>query len=231
MTSNGHEPNGVEAWRTQPMYTFGEAARLSGVAPATVRNWIRGYTVNDRTVPPLFESSAKDAASVSFLQLIEMVVAARFRKNRITFKRVRAAYDSAKTEWKLAYPFAHRQLGELVEHVAYWLEPEARDKSVRSLGSPEQWSLPGLVMEIVRQLHYDESDLAAKWYPAGKEAPIVIDPRVSAGLPTIAGRGVTVDALRKRWKAGYTIEFIADDFRMKADVVERALQYADAVAA
>ena len=60
-----------------------------------------------------------------------------------------------------------------------------------------------------------DSDLAAKWYPAGKEAPIVIDPRVSAGLPTIAGRGVTVDALRKLWKAGYTIEFIADDFRMK----------------
>ena len=231
MTSNGHEPNGVEAWRTQPMYTFGEAARLSGVAPATVRNWVRGYTVNDRSVPPLFESAVKDAASVSFLQLIEIVVAARFRKTRITLKRVRAAYERARAEWGLGYPFAHRQLGALVEHVAYWLEPEARDKSGRPPGSPEQWSLPGLVMDVVRQLDYDELDLAAKWYPAGKEAPIVIDPRVSAGLPTIVGRGVTLSSLRKLWKAGYTIEFIADDFRIKADVVERALQYADAVAA
>ena len=231
MTTNGHESYVVESWRTQPMYTFGEAARLSGVAPATVRNWVRGYTVRDRSVPPLFESVTKDGTSVSFLQLIEIVVAARFRKNRITFKRVRAAHDSAKAEWKLAYPFAHRQLGSLVEHVAYWLEPEARHRSIRPLGSSEQRSLPGLVMDIVRQLDYDESDLAAKWYPAGKEAPIVIDPRVSAGLPTIVGRGVTVNSLRKLHKAGYTIEFIADDFRMKADEVERALQYADAVAA
>ena len=231
MTSNGHEPNGIEAWRTQPMYTFGETARLSGVAPATVRNWVRGYTVNDRSVPPLFESAAKDAASVSFLQLIEIVVAARFRKDRITFKRVRAAYDRARAEWGLGYPFAHLRLEALGGHIVHWLEPKVPGESVQTLDSPEQWSLPGLVMNVVHQLDYDELNLAAKWHPAGREAPIVIDPRVSAGLPTIEHRGVTLSSLRKRWKSGYTIDFIADDFGIKPEVVERALQYADTVAA
>ena len=230
MTSNGHEPNGIEAWRTQPMYTFGEAARLSGVAPATVRNWVRGYTVRDRSVPPLFESAAKDAARVSFLQLIEIVVAARFRKKRFTFKRVRAAYDSARAEWNLAYPFAHLRLEGLGGHIVRRLETESAGESLQAVDSPKQWSLPGLVLGVVRQLDY-ESELAAKWYPAGKATPVVIDPRVSSGLPTIMDRGVTVGSLLKRWKAGHTIAFIADDFDMKADVVERALQYADAVAA
>jgi uncharacterized protein (DUF433 family) len=75
------------------------------------------------------------------------------------------------------------------------------------------------------------SSLAARWYPVGKGVPIVIDPRFSAGLPTIAGRGVTVSTIYKRWKADQTIKFIADDLQIETAVIERALQYADKIAA
>ena len=42
---------------------------------------------------------------------------------------------------------------------------------------------------------------------------------------------MTVQTVRKRWKAGHKIDFIAKDFELERDDVEIVLQYADKVAA
>ena len=220
-------------WRTEAMYTFSEAARLAHVSTTTVGNWLRGYTVKSRgiagrDVPPLFTSS--NGAMVSFLQMIEIVVAARFRQVRrgVSFQTVRDAYENARSEWGLEYPFAHLKLEAMGGHIVSLMRGEA---SRPSLDSPQQWTLPGLIQETVDQLEYAEDELASRWFPVGRTIPIVIDPRLSAGLPVIDGRGVTVQAIRKRFKAGLRIEFIAEDFDMDRNLVETALQYWEQVAA
>ena len=73
--------------------------------------------------------------------------------------------------------------------------------------------------------------MAARWFPVGKDIPIVVDPRISAGIPVIFGRGVSIEAIRKRFKARHRIEFIARDLALEPDVVETALQYAEQIAA
>ena len=108
---------------------------------------------------------------------------------------------------------------------------QLRQSSSRSVNDPRQWTLPDLVVDLVEQLDY-ERDLASRWYPAGKTNVIVVDPRVSAGVPTFEGRGVTIAAVRWRWKHEHqSIEFIASDFKLSPEQVERALQYAEDVAA
>ena len=82
----------------------------------------------------------------------------------------------------------------------------------------------------MEQIHYDSDSLAAQWSPLGKDVPIIIDPRFSAGAPTIVGRGVTVQAIHSRFKAGLLIDFIAEDLVLERTLVERALQYAEQVA-
>jgi uncharacterized protein (DUF433 family) len=76
-----------------------------------------------------------------------------------------------------------------------------------------------------------EGDLASRWFPAGKEVPIVIDPRYGAGRPTIPKRRLTVETLRKRWLAGQTFQFIAKDLDLEPTIVEDALRYAEKYAA
>ena len=61
--------------------------------------------------------------------------------------------------------------------------------------------------------------------------PIVVDPRISTGLPVIEGRGVTVQAICNRFNSGLKIDFIAKDFDMDRDLVETALQYWEKIAA
>ena len=80
MTQNGNGHSNLDGWRTQPMYTFSEAAQLAHVSTSTVRNWLRGYSGPERDIQPIFTTHDRNVAMVSFLNLIEIVVAGQFRK-------------------------------------------------------------------------------------------------------------------------------------------------------
>ena len=227
MDKNRKTDKRLDGWRTDSMYTFGEAAHLAHVSASTVRNWVLGY----RDIQPLFTSTNGQDPMVSFIQLIEIVVAARFRKaDHVSYQRVRSAYENAKNLYQLSYPFAHLTLEAIGRHIVQWLNTDEPDVSLQTLDDPQQWTLPGLVAEAMAQLDYEE-DLAARWYPVGKDVPIVVDPRMSAGTPTIKGRGVTIQVIRKRFKAGQNMEFIAKDFELEQSVIEEAVRYAEQVAA
>ena len=230
--TNGHET--LNGWRTDSMYSFSEAAHLANVSATTVKNWLFGYTAKGRDVPPLFSPS--DGTMVSFLQMIEIMVAGRFRKSALggkslPFRAVRDAHLNAQELWNIEYPFAHMKLEALGGHIVHILRGGSPVSSYQALDVPEQWTLPGLLRrETIDQIEYDD-ELAARWFPIGKTVPIVVDPRLSTGLPVIEGRGVTVQAIRKRFRAGLRIDFIARDFEIEPDLVETALQYGERVAA
>ena len=195
---NGHQS--LNGWRTESMYSFAEAAHLANVSTTTVKNWLFGYTARGQEVPPLFPSST-NGAMVSFIQMIEIMVAGRFRRGttgkRLSFKKVRDAYVNAQELWGTEFPFAHMKLEALGGHIVHFLREGGPVVSHQALDAPEQWTLPGLLRrETVDQIEYDE-ELAARWFPIGKAVPIVVDPRLSTGLPVIKGRGVTVQAIRK----------------------------------
>lgn len=211
--------------RTTPLYTIPEAAHLARVSPATVRSWLYG----SEGKASLFEASP--SPMVSFLQLIELVVAANFRKTeRVSLSRLRNAYLNAKQVLRLEYPFAYEQLEVVGGHIVRFLHTTGSSTSYQSMDEPTQWTLPGLLVEVKRKIIYEDK-LAARWYPVGDEVPIVIDPRITSGIPTIQDRGVTVHAIRKRFLAGQEIAFIARDYEIEEGVVEFAVRYGEQVAA
>lgn len=226
-------------YRTQAMYTFSEAARLAGVSAGTVRNWLFGYTrresvnapggrvTQDRRVDPLFNTMPADAVMVSFLQLVEIVMAGKFRTSEgVRFEIVKRAYENAQQEFHIDHPFAHLELRALGGEIVRLMHKG----SSQSMSNLLQWTLPDLVSEAVDQLDY-EHDLASRWHPVGKGVPIVVDPKVSAGVPTFEGRGITISALYWRWKhERQPMDFIASDFELTRDQVEQVLRYAERVA-
>jgi uncharacterized protein (DUF433 family) len=115
-------------------------------------------------------------------------------------------------------------------HIVHFLRKGKSVDSFQAMDTLEQWTLPGLLRETIDQIEYDQ-ELASRWFPIGKDVPIVVDPRVSTGQPVIQGRGVTVQAIQKRFRSGLRIDFIAKDFDMEADLVETVLQYGNRVAA
>lgn len=224
MTNTSANKNG---WRTQPMYSFKEVARLSGLSITTVRNWLFGYTVEERKVSPLLKAPP-DTTYCSFINLIEVMVAARFRKAEGTrYEVVKRAYENAKGLYSLEYPFASDlRLKAIGGHIVHMIKEKG---SLQAIDTPEQYTLPNLVVEMIEQLEF-ELELASRWYPVGKRIPIVVDPYISAGVPTIEGRGVTVENIEKRFYVGkQTWEFIAKDLELEQRVIEEVIRFAPRV--
>ena len=232
MTQNGDGHGILNGWRTQPMYTFSEAAQLAHVSTSTVRNWLRGYSGAGRDIQPIFTTHDRNVAMVSFLNLIEIVVAGQFRKALyVKYQTVISAYENTKEIVGSQYPFAHVRLEPLGGRVVHRIKNQPADASMQAMDRPEEWSLPlelpplpNEVLETIHQIEYLQ-ELAAKWFPLGREIPIVIDPQIGTGTPTVVGACVTIGAIHQRFKAGHRIEFLARDYELEPSVVQTVIQY------
>ena len=233
MTLNGDGHSNLNGWRTQPMYTFSEAAQLARVSTSTVRNWLRGYGGPEKEIHPIFTTHDRNIAMVSFLNLIEIVIAGQFRKAlHVKYQTVISAYANSKEIVDSQYPFAHARLEPLGDRIVYFIKNQPWDLSRQAIDRTEQWSLPlelpplpNEVLQIIDQIEYLQ-ELAAKWFPVGRDVPIVIDPQVSTGIPTVEGTGVTIGAIHERFKAGHKIEFLARDYELEPGIVQTVIQYA-----
>jgi len=96
-------------WRTRPVYTISQTAKLAGVHPITVRRWLYGSFTASTKMRPVFSKKGtykEDTAEVSFLQLAEIVVVSRFRQRKVKLDTLRQAHEYACQQLGLDYPFA-----------------------------------------------------------------------------------------------------------------------------
>lgn len=210
-----------EGWRTKPVYTIAQAAKLAGTTPSTVRRWLFGYHQPGHRMAPVLGPDRQEAL-LSFLDLIEVIVVAAFRQRDIPLDRLRRAHKFAADVLGLQYPFATLRFKTDGAHVLHQFDAENPDGPLLALDRG-QWVLPGTVVESIEKFDYTRT-WVARWFPEGKAVPIVVDPRISAGKPTVVHRGVTVETLYRRWKAGQSVEFIAADFQLPRDTIAQVLE-------
>ena len=224
--------SGADVLRYGKAYTVGQAARLAGVAPATVRRWLKGYEAPGRQMAPVFGAggSPDGAPGVSFLQLIEIVVVAQFRRGKrpVQLDRLRRAHAFARERFGLPYPFASLSLREFGGHVLHEFDEADPHGPALALDIGGQWAMPGVVSSLLECVDFSAVDhQAERWFPAGRDAPIVLDPRIGAGRLTVLGTGVTIDTIYQRFMAGESIEQLADDYDLSAATIQEAIRYAD----
>lgn len=99
----------------------------------------------------------------------------------------------------MALEEAHRILG--TRHFArqtfftdggnIYLQVREKGKAILELISGGQWVIAPVIRQLAEQIEFQSPEgLARRWYPLGREKPVVLDPFVSFGAPSIAGRGV-----------------------------------------
>lgn len=216
-------------WRTRPVYTIPQASKLAGVSPITVRRWLYGVDTPSTKMRPVFGNKAKlkeNTVEVSFLQLAEIVVVGRFRQRNVKLDSLRQAHFYACKTLNLEYPFAWLHLKTDGVHVFSNFEKNHPDASLLALDKKGQLTLPGNVIQALELFDYEE-EFASRWYPVGRNVPIVIDPRYGAGRPTIPNRRLPIASIYGRWKSGEHINLIALDYSLRRDLVETTLQYAE----
>ena len=227
----------VELIRTEPAYTIAQAARIAGTAPQNVRNWLFGSQREGRAMKPVFGAKEHEGGvyRLSFLELAELIVVARYRNGSgatMPLQRLRDAHAYARTSMSIPYPFASGLFKVEGGHIIHRFDEEHPGRAIAvDLGG--MFVLPWEMDDALSLFDFDETteQLAQRWYPAGRDVPIVLQPGYGAGRPVIAGRNVRASVIVARFRAGMDIDTIMDDYQLDRRTVEAAIRARDIAAA
>lgn len=211
--------NRAEPWRKRlhlPAYQVGEAARYAQISTQTVVAW---HKVDQRRVL----SEKQDGARLSYLQLIELAVVAAFRKAKIPLPEIRAAREYVNRTLKSEHPFAEYQFKRYGKSLFTEFEEGTGRPKLLKANQAGQLAWKEIVGPLLKEFEYEHEGVAIRWYVAGPSSPIVIDPRLSFGTPTV--KGVPTWILKGRFDAGESDSMIAEDFGIDVPSVREALKF------
>lgn len=93
-----------------------------------------------------------------------------------------------------------------------------------------QLAMRKIVEAYLRRVEWGAAGVVARLYPfIHKRTPaepkvIVIDPRISFGRPVLAGSGIPTAVIAERYKAGESIDQLADDYGRERLDIEEAIR-------
>jgi uncharacterized protein (DUF433 family) len=211
-----------------PAYTLREAAGLVGVAPSTLRSWVRGRTFpttrGQGRSPAVIRVPAASGAFLSFTNVVEAHVLSGLRRRYdLKLDAIRTAVRYVHDRLKVEHPLAVEQFK--TDGVSLFVERFGRILNASREG---QLAMREVLATYLERIEYRDGR-AIRFFPLLREAAprvIVVDPRRAFGRPVIAGTSVPVTDIRGRFDAGDSIEMLAGDFDLRADQIEEALRAA-----
>ena len=212
--------------RELPAYTVSEAAHYLRVPAATIRYW----SVGRGDYAPLIEAPEHVPTLLSFLNLTELhVLAAIRREHEVKMPSVRRA---------IQYLAKHARQAADKRHplVSRDLETDGLDLFIEQYGQlinisrKGQTAMREVIGAALRRIDRDAAGVPIKLYPFTRAAMdntptmVVIDPRLSAGRPVIAGTGLATGLIAERYKAGESIGDLAHDYERENAEIEEAIR-------
>lgn len=202
-----------------PAYQVAEAARLARSSQRTIARWRSGEARPGYRMAPVLPGAR---GLLSYLDLVEVAFVADLRRSGIALGRLRRAHAYLRRAFGAEHPFAQFRFKSDGVHVLAELAGPADADLVAADGQGQiVWT--AALTERFDQFDY-ESGLARRWYPRGREAGIVVDPRLAFGAPVVAGTGVPTRAVVQRQRAGMATQEIERDLGLAEAQVLAALE-------
>lgn len=221
---------------TAPLYEPAEAGRIVGMASERVRRWLLGYSYSYKVrgttkrghQRPVVQRTDTADPYASFLDLIELRFAQKFMSYGLTPQRVRAAFKEAAEITGEDHPFARRKFFTDGRTLYLDLKKHQSDApNLLQLLSGGQWVISEIVLQYAEEVDFDEQSRAvARWWPMGKEEPVVIDPALSFGKSTIEHRGLKTSNVYSFYLGERkNVAAVARWFDLRHDEVEAAVRW------
>lgn len=214
-----------------PAYSLVECAHIVQVPKATIRTWALGrwYDTGQQKQfwKPLITIADRATPTLSFRNTIELhVLAAMRRKHKIEMPAVRKAISYLSKRLNISNPLAEQQM--LTDGKDLFVEQLGKLVNISRDGQLEMRTL----MEVyLSRIDRDPVGLPIRLFPFTRtrieDSPrlIVLNPRIQFGRPCIAGTGVPTSIIAERYRAGESIEALAEDYGQKAANIQEAIRF------
>lgn len=221
---------GVDS-REQPLYTLKEAAYYLGVKLPTLTTWFYGRrypTISDpqKQWERVFIPADENEQLLSFNNLAEAhVLAATRYEHEVPFPSLRQAIANIVATNPLAAEHPLLSDDFLTNGYLLFVKDVAELVNVTN----EQLSLDVMKEFVVRVITDERGPF--KIYPLAKKEPkdnvISIMAGVCGSRPILDGTRLPVETVLRRIRAGEDLAFIADDYDIRRDLVERVKVYGE----
>ena len=218
----------------KPAYPIGEASRMLGLPPATVKAWCFGQDYRSRAgTPKRFQPVVRPADArarlLSFSNLCELHVLSAIRRvHRIPLPRVRESLDYVQTQLGSDRPLLDRDfrtngIDLFVKHASNLLN--VSQKGQQALRGEFELALTRIERNRhgtpVRLFPFSRTSSAAGQQPK----TVVIDPRLGFGRPVLSKVAVLTEIIVDRFNAGDSLSELAGDYGVGEEEIEEALRF------
>jgi uncharacterized protein (DUF433 family) len=217
----------TESYLDRPLYNLTEAARLLRVAPSTLRFWLGGARRGEHAYQPVLRPEPTGSSTLTWGEFVEAGYLREYR-TEVPLVRLRPLIEALRAELGVRYPLATARPMTSGKELVWNLQSK--------LDLPEElWVVVGgdqLVLsspahEFFERVEFDESSLEALRYTVmAAETPVIVDPRVAFGVPTI--RRARAEAIAELVLAGEPVDAVVqiyEGFGITETDVETALRF------
>ncbi|MFZ5788961.1 MAG: DUF433 domain-containing protein [Acidobacteriota bacterium] len=227
-------------WVGVGVYAYPEAARLLRTRVVELRRWGLGYHYgrgsNRVDLPPLVRTdfpTVRRQHVLSFLDLMELGFVREFRRVGLSLQAIRKAHDIARVILgDVHHPLCLKRLE--TDGTTIFARLRDEDAGIEEDLLIDLLTRQHVFLEVIEplllKLDY-EADTVARWWPDGKDSPVVLDPKRAFGKPIVAGSGVPTSVLYAAQLAGEDEARIADWYQVGREEVAAALAFESRLAA
>jgi len=218
------------------IYTVPEAARMTNVAAARIRRWLRGYPYTSggkkHEQPPVFKHGLPEidgTLALGFLDLLEIRFIDGFLRLGVKWPKLRVLHRAAVDLVGDNHPFCAQLFKTDGKTIAAKVSKEVDAPVIMDLANNQQM-FSTVVDPYFRGVTFHDGT-AVEWWPLGEGRSVVLNPRRRFGLPIIARRGIPTATLVRAYRAEQSVQAISRWMDVTEKEVADAVAYENTLAA
>lgn len=209
---------------TIPRYSYADADRMAEASRGTSRRWTTGYQYlrpgRDRVVQPPVTQNVERHEGVSFLDLMEIVAIGKLKKVGFLLPTIRGIVITCQDVLGVSRPLV--SLKFKVGGREIFVDAGSNLVEVGRRKGEQAWK--EILEPFLETVDYTQ-ETVSRWWPMGKNGPVMVDPSYGFGLPVVKNSGVRTEILLERFRAGEKMREIGEDFNLQPSDVEDAIQF------
>jgi uncharacterized protein (DUF433 family) len=211
------------------IYTLPDISKLLNIPIAKVRRYINDYF--DEGFGKLFFnetyswSRGDKFKAVNFYTLIELYTCFHLKDLGISTKNILKSRKAISLDLNTPYPFANANL--LSDGNKIWYEFEG---SIVNADGSRQTAFVEIIKTFANKVEFNSSNIAERFWPAGKKSSIVVDPHHQFGQPVIDGTNIASQTIFSMYESGEPIEAIGILYDLTIKQVRDAINFYKSVA-
>lgn len=208
-------------------YGMSEAAGLLGLRADRARAWLDGYERRGVRYPPVIREDPTGDELVTWGEFVELGYLREYRHKGVPLQRLRPVIDELRSHFQTPYPLATARPYVFDKDLVLQLQTknDIPPPIAIVIRSGQTVILADEARRFLKKVEFDppEEGSVRRLYPAGRASPVVIDPLISFGRPTV--HGVATERLWELFDAGESLHQIASGYEMSPDLVGAAIAY------